>query len=152
MDSYMQELKRTCTICWISSTTTTRKMARHRGLYTTKVTLHPVFGNTRLDHNLIHTMRGQLWSIICRPAGRTFPTSTTGTQQTLQNLHWHVRFEISWFNVGLGLRQPREVHLSMLDYVTEALVRFQHEKPTKPQHQPYLRIEPKYTAKNNSLW
>ncbi len=33
------------------------------------------------------------------------------------------------------------VHLSMLDYVPEALVRFQHKPPRKPQHQPYPQTD-----------
>ena len=40
----------------------------------------------------------------------------------------------------------RTVHLSMLDYVPEALVRFQHKPPQKPQHQPYPHTKPTYGA------
>ena len=43
--------------------------------------------------------------------------------------------------------ENKEVHLSMLDYVPDALVRFQHPHPKKPQHQPYPHIEPKYGEK-----
>jgi hypothetical protein len=38
------------------------------------------------------------------------------------------------------------VHVSMLDYVPEALARFQHKPPRTPQHQPYLHIKPTYGA------
>ena len=38
----------------------------------------------------------------------------------------------------------REVHLSMLDYVPAALIRFQHTAPKKPQHQPFPHVQPKY--------
>jgi hypothetical protein len=34
----------------------------------------------------------------------------------------------------------------MLDYVPEALARFQHKPPCTPQHQPYLHIKPTYGA------
>jgi hypothetical protein len=33
--------------------------------------------------------------------------------------------------------ENRECHISMPGYVAKALKRFQHDKPTKPQHQPY---------------
>ncbi len=41
----------------------------------------------------------------------------------------------------------REVHLSMLDYIPEALKRFKHEKPKRAQHQPYPHVQPTYGAK-----
>ena len=41
----------------------------------------------------------------------------------------------------------RKVHLSMLSYVTDALTRFLHDKPRKPQHQPYPHIKPNYRPK-----
>ena len=34
----------------------------------------------------------------------------------------------------------------MLDYVPEALLRFKHEAPRKPQHQPYPHTKPTYGA------
>jgi hypothetical protein len=34
----------------------------------------------------------------------------------------------------------------MLDYVPEALIRFQHAPPAKPQHQPYPHVKPMYSA------
>jgi hypothetical protein len=40
----------------------------------------------------------------------------------------------------------KSVHVSMLDYVPEALIRFQHAPPAKPQHQPYPHIKPLYGA------
>ncbi len=40
----------------------------------------------------------------------------------------------------------KNVHVSMLDYVPEALIRFQHMPPAKPQHQPYPHIKPMYSA------
>jgi hypothetical protein len=35
----------------------------------------------------------------------------------------------------------------MIDYIPEALTRFQHQAPNKPQHQPYPHIKPNYGAK-----
>ena len=43
--------------------------------------------------------------------------------------------------------EKREVHLSMLTYVVDALKRFNHEKPRKPQHHPYLHTKTVYGAK-----
>jgi hypothetical protein len=40
-----------------------------------------------------------------------------------------------------------KVHVSMLDCVPEALTRFQHQAPSKPQHQPYPHVKPNYGAK-----
>ncbi len=40
----------------------------------------------------------------------------------------------------------QDVHVSMLDYVPEALARFQHKPPRTPQHQPYPHIKPTYGA------
>jgi hypothetical protein len=40
----------------------------------------------------------------------------------------------------------RAVHVFMLDYVLEALARFQHKPPRTPQHQPYPHIKPTYGA------
>jgi hypothetical protein len=40
----------------------------------------------------------------------------------------------------------KSVHVSMLDYVPEALICFQHTPPAMPQHQPYPHIKPVYGA------
>ena len=40
-----------------------------------------------------------------------------------------------------------DVHISMPGYVEQALVRFKHQRPLKPQHQPYPHVPPKYGAK-----
>jgi hypothetical protein len=40
----------------------------------------------------------------------------------------------------------KNVHVSMLDYAPETLIRFQHTPPTKPQHQPYPHVKPMYGA------
>jgi hypothetical protein len=40
----------------------------------------------------------------------------------------------------------RAVHVSMLDYVPEALARLQHKPPRTPQNQPYSHIKPTYSA------
>ena len=41
----------------------------------------------------------------------------------------------------------RQVHLSMPGYVANALVRFKHDMPKRPQHQPHKHIAPNYGAK-----
>jgi hypothetical protein len=40
-----------------------------------------------------------------------------------------------------------KVHVSMLIYVPKALTRFQHQTPSKLQHQPYPHVKPNYGAK-----
>ena len=42
--------------------------------------------------------------------------------------------------------ENRTVHLSMLKYVPQALTRFKHRAPKKPQHQPHPHVKPKYGA------
>ena len=41
----------------------------------------------------------------------------------------------------------REVHLSMLSYVQDALTRFHHARPPTPQDQPHPHVKPTYGAK-----
>ena len=38
----------------------------------------------------------------------------------------------------------------MLNYIPEALLRFEHKSPQIPQHQPYLHIKPMYGAKKQN--
>ena len=40
--------------------------------------------------------------------------------------------------------EHRKVHLSMLLYVKEALIRFNHAMPKRPQDHPHPHIKPKY--------
>jgi hypothetical protein len=40
--------------------------------------------------------------------------------------------------------EQRKVHVSMLEYVPKALMRFQRKVPITPQHQPYPHIKPTY--------
>jgi hypothetical protein len=40
----------------------------------------------------------------------------------------------------------KSVHVSMLNYVPELLIRFQRAPPAKPQHQPYPHIKTMYSA------
>jgi hypothetical protein len=52
----------------------------------------------------------------------------------------------------LGMNIPwdcndKKVHVSMLEYVSETLTRFQHAAPKKPQHQLYPHLKPTYSAK-----
>ena len=44
------------------------------------------------------------------------------------------------------------IHLSMLWYVPEALVRFKRERPRKLQNQSHKNVPPPGTGKHNSLW
>ena len=41
----------------------------------------------------------------------------------------------------------KKVHLSIPGYVTKALKQFNHEFPSRPQHQPYPHVPPDYGAK-----
>ena len=41
----------------------------------------------------------------------------------------------------------KKVHLSMIQYVINALKRFNHKKPRKPQDQPYPHVKPNYGTK-----
>ena len=43
--------------------------------------------------------------------------------------------------------EKREVHLSILSYVIDALRRFNHAIPRKPNDHPYSHIKPNYDAK-----
>jgi hypothetical protein len=52
----------------------------------------------------------------------------------------YLGMNIDWDYTG------RAVHVSLLDYVPEALTRFQHKSPRIPQHQPYPHIKPTYHA------
>jgi hypothetical protein len=52
----------------------------------------------------------------------------------------YVGMNIDWDYVN------QKVHVSMLDYVPEALLRFKHKAPRKPQHQSYPHIKPTYGA------
>ena len=71
--------------------------------------------------------------------------------QTSLNKHYVTSIDMTGTRyLGLTLDwdyEKREVHLSMLDYVPDALVRFQHQAPRKPQHQPYPHVETTYGAK-----
>jgi hypothetical protein len=60
----------------------------------------------------------------------------------LPRLEWRT---LSWNGIDWDYIN-KNVHVSMLDYVPEALIRFQHAPPTKPQHQPYPHIKPMYSA------
>jgi hypothetical protein len=70
------------------------------------------------------------------------------TKHPTSNLSEHYRFSHDWDGqryLGMNLNWDytgRVVHESMLDYVPEALARFQHKPPQTPQHQPYPHIKP----------
>ena len=41
----------------------------------------------------------------------------------------------------------REIHLSVLSYIQDALTCFRHARPRKQQDQPYPNVKPTYRAK-----
>jgi hypothetical protein len=52
-----------------------------------------------------------------------------------------------YFGINIGWDYiNKNAHVSMLNYIPEALIRFQHVPPTKPQHQPYPHVKPTYSA------
>ncbi len=46
----------------------------------------------------------------------------------------------------IGTTSKKKFHVSMLEYVPEALMRFQHKAPSMPQHQLYLHVKPTCSA------
>ena len=70
-----------------------------------------------------------------------------------QTLEEHYNIWVDWEGkkyLGLTLDwdyDKREVHVSMPGYIQKALTRFQHEKPKRPQNQPYPHTPPNYGAK-----
>ena len=99
---------------------------------------------TCLANNIIHTMSGLIWSKL--PGKEYF-------NHLLKTLHEKYTVSTDWE----GKRYPSmnlywyskhfEVHVSMLDYFTEALKRFKHNSLLKPQHQPHPHVLPTYGAK-----
>ena len=73
-------------------------------------------------------------------------------EHLLKILNTHYKCTIDWEGkkyLGMDIDWDyiaSKVHVSMLDYVPEALVRFQHKAPRKPQHQPYPHVKPTYGA------
>jgi hypothetical protein len=69
----------------------------------------------------------------------------------LQVLNMHYKCLQDWDSkkyLGMDLEwdyEQRKVHMSMLEYVPEALMWFQHKAPSTPQHQPY-HVKPTYGA------
>ncbi len=51
---------------------------------------------------------------------------------------WYLRLTLDWDYL------QRNVHLSMPGYIENALIRFGHKNPDKPQMQPYLHTTPTY--------
>ena len=76
----------------------------------------------------------------------------THVEHLLKILNTHYKCTIDWDGkkyLGMDIDWDyiaSKVHVSMLDYVPEALVRFQHKAPIKPQHQPYPHVKPAYGA------
>lgn len=74
-------------------------------------------------------------------------------QHLLSAIEEHYECKADWEGtryIGLTLDwdyDNREVHISMPGYVAEALERFHHETPKKPQHQPHPHVKPAYGQK-----
>jgi hypothetical protein len=75
------------------------------------------------------------------------------TNHLAKILEEHYKCSIDWDgNQYLGMNMDwdyngHRVHVSMLDYVPEALTSLQHQAPSKPQHQPYPHVKPNHGAK-----
>jgi hypothetical protein len=102
-----------------------------------------------------------LWKHDTRPISFTLCVDDFGVKyvgrehaEHLKNvLNEHYRCAVDWDGKKyLGImdidwdHDGRKGHVSMLDYIPEALARFQHKTPRKPQHQPYPHIKPTYGA------
>ena len=101
-----------------------------------------------------------LWNHATRPISFTFCVDNFGVKYVG---HKHAEHLLSVINVHYTCSQDwdgktylgmdidwyytqKKVHVSMLEYVPEALVRFQHVTPQNPQHQLYPHAKPTYRA------
>jgi hypothetical protein len=101
------------------------------------------------------------WTHEWRPISFTLVVDDFGVKYTerehaehlLAAINEHYECKADWNGsryLGLTLDwdyENKEVHLSMPGYVAEALHRFQHPPPTKPQHQPHKHTVPTYGQK-----
>ena len=99
-----------------------------------------------------------LWTHTWRPITLTlcvdyFGVKYSGKQHVdhlMTVLSNHYTISSDWTGLrylGLDLNwdyEKREVHISMLSYVQDALTRFHHSRPHKPQHQPYPHAKISY--------
>jgi hypothetical protein len=75
------------------------------------------------------------------------------TNHLAKVLEEHYKCSIDWDRkcyLGINMDwdyKGHRVHILVLDYVPEALARFQHRAPSKPQHQPCPHVKPNYRAK-----
>jgi hypothetical protein len=73
-------------------------------------------------------------------------------EHLLHILNMHYKCLQDWDgkkNLGMDIDwdyKQRKVHVSMLEYVPKALMRFQHKAPKMPQHRPYPHVKPTYGA------
>ena len=58
---------------------------------------------------------------------------------------WYLKLDLDW------AYEKRKVHISILTYIDDALKRFNHEKPRKPQYYPYPHIKLVYGEKAQFL-
>jgi hypothetical protein len=99
-----------------------------------------------------------LWKHALRPISFTLCVNNFGVKyvgrehakQLLQVLNMHYKCLQDWDGkkyLGMDIEwdyKQRKVHMLMLKYVPEALMRFQCKAPSTPQHQPYPHIKPTY--------
>lgn len=80
-------------------------------------------------------------------------TDTTDVTHLLDALQTEYKMSTDWTATrycGLIIKwdyEQRTCDISMPGYIERALTRFQHPKPTKPQHNPVKFIQPEYGAK-----
>jgi hypothetical protein len=100
------------------------------------------------------------WKHLLRPISFTLCVNSFGVkyvgrehaEHLLQVLNMHYKYSQDWGGkkyLGMDIDwdyKQRKVHVSMLKYVSEALMRFQHKAPSMPQHQPYPHVKPTYGA------
>ena len=102
-----------------------------------------------------------LWTHTWRPINFSLCVDNFGVKYVgkihadhlLTVLQTHYKISRDWSGkryLGLDLDWDyvqHKVHISMLTYVADALKRFHHQQPRKPQDQPYPNIKPIYGAK-----
>ena len=101
-----------------------------------------------------------LWKHDTRPISFTLCVDDFGVKyvgrehaEHLRNvLNEHYKCAVDWDGkkyLGMDIDwdyEGHKVHVSMLEYIPEALARFQHKAPRTPQHQPYPHTKPTYGA------
>ncbi len=98
-----------------------------------------------------HTWRPISFTLVVDNFGIKY-SSKEHVHHLTQVLKQHYQIEEDWGgtrHIGLTVDwdyKRHEVHISMLGYVEKALVRFGHQVPKPPQHQPHKHTIPTYGA------